>query len=394
LTDQPTPLAGASELMRSLDLLVDGPVRWGSPVSGRAPGVFVVELPGGLEKAPIDGHAVTRWLARLPDLRLDGEPTTAQSLGRRLAAFWLPREPILYVGRSAKTVGARVAAMYATPLGDLKPYAAGYWLKALSVLSSLRVWWAATDAYEEYEDALLSEVAARTSPEVKASLPDPDVVLPFANLTLPGGPAKRHGLENALRDSLPAVAPTQARAGPVRAARSRPITSTPRPRRTAVKTQSSRPVPEPTFVSQDGLERLAAELDELRINVRPHVIARVKAARELGDLRENGDYEYARKEQSFVEGRIQTLEALIKASVIIDASAPADAVRLGSTVDIEADNELMTYVLVGSSEASPGAGRLSYASPVGQALIGARAGDEVTAQLPGGTVRYRVIAIR
>lgn len=382
--------------MRALGLDVDGPVRWGSPVSSRRPGIFVVELPGGADRAPIDGHAVRRWLERVPDLRLDGEPTTQQELGRRLAEYWLPYEPILYVGRSAKQIGTRLAAMYATTLGDLKPYSGGYWLKALAELNSLRVWWANTEAFEEYEDALFSEVAGRVSDGTKANLPDSDLVLPYANVSLPGGAHKRHGLTNALREPETAaeLAATPASRRQAAAVASRRASTTPRKPRTPVAKGAGRPVPEPTFVSQDGLDRLAAELADLRTTVRPGVIARVKAARELGDLKENADYEYARKEQSFVEGRILSLEALIKASVVINETAAVDIVRLGSTVDVEVEGDKMTYVLVGSSEANPGAGRLSYTSPVGAALLGAKAGDEVTAQLPGGTIRYRIVAIR
>src|SRR3990172_5385148 len=112
---------GASELMRSLGLLVDGPVRWGAPIQSRAPGVFVVELPGGADAAPLDSAALRRWLERVPDLALDGHRPTVQQLSRRVAQDWLPDQPVLYVGRSTKSIGARLAGIYATPLGDLKP---------------------------------------------------------------------------------------------------------------------------------------------------------------------------------------------------------------------------------------------------------------------------------
>jgi transcription elongation factor GreA len=147
-------------------------------------------------------------------------------------------------------------------------------------------------------------------------------------------------------------------------------------------------------VSEQGREDLVAELEELRTNVRPAVIARVKAARELGDLKENADYEYARKEQSFMEGRIQTLEALIKMAVVVDPSAPTESIGLGSTVVVEVDGEEETYEVVGSLEADPAKGRISNVSPVGKALYGRRAGEEVTASSPGGSVIYRIKEIR
>jgi len=388
-------MAGASELMRSLGLLVDGPVRWGYPVPSRAPGVFVVDLPGGLERAPIEQAAVARWLTRVPELRLDGQPTTSQALGRRLAEFWLPWEPILYVGRSARAVGARVAAMYATPLGDAKPHPGGHWLKTLAVLPSLRIWWAETDAHEEYEDALLAEVRARATAPRATPATDADAVLPFANLSLSGGiSSKRHGLEASLRQPETTQPATQADIRRARAPTRERAARRPATRRAAAASADSRPAPDPTYVSQDGLDQLAAELEHLRTEVRPQVIARVKAARELGDLRENADYDYARKEQSFVEGRIQTLEALLKTSVVVDGGGSAGAVAVGSTVVVESDGEQQTYVVVGSSEADPSAGRISYGSPVGRALLGKRAGDGVTAQLPSRSVSLRILEVR
>ncbi|MDQ3938580.1 MAG: transcription elongation factor GreA, partial [Chloroflexota bacterium] len=156
---------------------------------------------------------------------------------------------------------------------------------------------------------------------------------------------------------------------------------------------AARPANQPTYLSGEGLASLARELEHLRTTVRPEVIARVKAARELGDLRENADYEYARKEQSFVEGRIQALEAMIRSSVLIDERPSVATAQLGSTVVIEVDGVRETYSIVGPAEADPAAGRISYVSPVGAALIGAHAGQEVTVQLPGRKVIYRVVEI-
>ncbi len=380
MTDQSTGTrAGASELLRSLDLLVDGPARWGSPVNSRRAGVFIVELPGGAPSAPIDGTAVRRWIERVPELLLDGERPSPQELGRWLANFWQPDEPILYVGRSAKGIGARVAAMQATSLGDSQPYSAGHWLKALSVASDLRVWWTETDAHEEYEDALLDAVASRSGG------------LPFANLARPGADPKTQGLAGSLRAADPNQKATVSKAA--RPTAGRPAAArTPRPK--TLKGAAARPAAEPTYVSADGLAKLNAELEELRVNVRPQVIARVKAARELGDLKENADYEYARKEQSFVEGRILSLEAMIKTSVIIDESGGGGSARLGSTVVVDIDGDKETYLLVGPAEADPVAGRISNLSPVGRALIGSRVGDEVTVQLPARSVTYRVLEVR
>ena len=387
--DQSRP--GAAELMRSLDLLVHGPRLWGARVPARGPGVFIAELPSAPNEAPLDHAALRRWLEHVPELTLDGQPPDARTLAGRLADFWLPEEPIVFIGRSSRSIGQRIAAMFVTPLGDAKPSSLGYWLKTLSSLPSVRIWWAETDAVEEYEDALFDEVAARNDGHV-----------PFANLSSASRGVRRHGLANALRERdastaktvLQAPATTRARRTPtpaVRAASGRPPASR-RPRTASAK--ATPPPAQPTYMSADGVAKLTAELQELQTTVRPEVIARVKAARELGDLRENGDYEAARKEQSFVEGRIQTLEALLRSSRVIDIAEPTDSVRMGSTVEVETDGERETYVLVGSSEANPAQGRLSYQSPVGQALLGARAGDEVTVELPRGSHHYRVLVVR
>ena len=127
---------------------------------------------------------------------------------------------------------------------------------------------------------------------------------------------------------------------------------------------------------------------------RPEVIARIKAAKELGDLKENADYTAAREEQSFLEGRIASIEATLRTAQVIEVRVDEDRATLGSTVAVEDSDGLpATYTIVGSTEADPATGRISNVSPVGKALMGARAGDEVTVAAPRGSVRYRVVAI-
>src|SRR4051794_19065300 len=188
---------GASDLLKDQGLLVDGPQLWGRQVSSRRPGVFVIELPGGLPDAPVDIIAVRHWVERVPNLMLDGEKPSAEEIAKRLHEFWLPNEPVLYVGRSAKAVGSRIAAMYATPLGDARPHSGGHWLRTLSVLSELRVWWADTDAHEEYEDALIGEGAKRNA--ALDGVAARGARRPFANLVTPDGITKAHGLAGSLR---------------------------------------------------------------------------------------------------------------------------------------------------------------------------------------------------
>jgi transcription elongation factor GreA len=383
-----SPVAG-SELMRSLGLEVDGPAVWGTPAPGRGPGLFIVELAAPLDEAPIDTEAVRRWLDRVPALRVDGERPTTHQLARRLAEFWLP-EQILYVGRSRKTVAARVAAMYATALGDDKPNPGGYWLKALYGMSKARIWWATTDAHEEYEDELLNQLAGLFA--IDDATRARTLGLPFGNLITSDGRAKVHGLENPLRDAATAAA---AASSSTSRARARTSTTRRAPvRRTEPVAKKEPPKAEPAMVSAAGADELRAELDHLRNVIRPAVIDRVKTARELGDLRENAEYQEARREQSFTEGRIQALEALLRTAVVVDGGASDGTVAVGSSVVVAMDDEQTTWQIVGANEADPGRGKISYASPVGQALMGRRAGDEVTAQLPRGELKVRLIDVR
>ena len=376
----------APDALRAVGLMVDGPVLWGTPVRSRQPGVVVVEVPAPTDAAPIDIVAVRGWLERVPSLLLDSERPEPNELASRLASFWHPGQGIVYVGRSAKSLGARVGAMYATPLGDRRPHPGGHWLKTLRGLDKLRVWWAETDAPEEYEDALMAAFADA----VEGDAPPP--VLPFANLESLTGERRAHGLVASLIEPAEGqtVTAQSASGRAATARRAAPRTTTPRTRKPADSTDLR---PEPARLSAEGLARLEAELADLRTVQRPQVIARVAAARQLGDLRENADYEAARNEQSFLEGRIRSLEALLATAELI-ATDHTGEVMLGSTVDIEHDGEHTTYRIVGSAEASPADGRISNVSPVGKALMGHRAGDDVTVPLPGRELRYRIVEVR
>lgn len=384
-----------SDSLRAVGLMVDGPVVWGSPVRSRHPGIFVVESPVPLATAPIDIVAVRGWVERVPTLLLDGERPQPTALADRLASFWMPMQAVLYVGHTTKSLGARVAALYATRLGDRRPHPGGHWLRTLRGLERLRIWWAETDAPEEYEDALLSAFAETVDPATLAE-PAAAPILPFGNLGASTGERRRHGMEGSLVDASPTTPP--AGAGP-----SSPKTrrKSPAPRATGVARKpraragegSSPPRSAPTRLSEEGLARLETELDDLRSVQRPQVITRVAAARQLGDLRENADYEAARNEQSFLEGRIRSLEALLATAEVIQADHSGE-VMLGSTVELDHDGGRITYRIVGSAEASPGDGRISNVSPVGKALVGHRAGEEVVVQMPGRELRYRIVDVR
>jgi hypothetical protein len=199
-------------LFRAVGLTPDGPARWGAPVRVAGAGVFVVEWPAPAERAPVDISAVGTWLARVETLRVDGDRPTGKGLAARLAAWWLPGETVVYVG-SAKALGRRVEALAATPLGDARPNPAGQWLKALRGFEGTRLWWAATDAAEEYEDALLEAFAAGVPATATATLPDASLVLPFANRRRPDGKLRADGVTGSTAEPAEPVAPVSSAAG-------------------------------------------------------------------------------------------------------------------------------------------------------------------------------------
>ena len=146
-------------------------------------------------------------------------------------------------------------------------------------------------------------------------------------------------------------------------------------------------------MTADGLAALEAELTLLVTQKRPEVIERVKLARELGDLRENADYEAARNEQAFLEGRIRELERRRRTALVISGGVEG-VIVVGSTVRYEVDGEADELRIVGSTEADPMTGRISQASPVGKALMGRRAGDQVVVRTPAAETRYHILEVR
>ena len=128
------------------------------------------------------------------------------------------------------------------------------------------------------------------------------------------------------------------------------------------------PVVAAEALTPDGEARLRAELAELTQVKRPQVIARIRTAKEHGDLKENSEYHAAREEQSFLEGRIQAIEARLRSAVIVEAPAAGSRVGLGSVVTVDDDGETVAYTIVGADESDPPRGRISSSSPVGRAL--------------------------
>ncbi|MCU0504282.1 MAG: transcription elongation factor GreA [Chloroflexi bacterium] len=149
----------------------------------------------------------------------------------------------------------------------------------------------------------------------------------------------------------------------------------------------------PTYVSREGLEKLRAELDEMIAIRRPEIATRISEAKEHGDLSENAEYEEAKNEQAFVEGRIAELEHKIKSAVIIDEERSNDHVSIGATVEVDSDGGPMTFHIVGSTEARPADGRISNESPVGRALLGRKVGEKVVVKVPAGDAVYTIRSI-
>lgn len=146
----------------------------------------------------------------------------------------------------------------------------------------------------------------------------------------------------------------------------------------------------------DGLKRLEEELEQLKTVKRREVAERIKQAIEFGDISENSEYEDAKNEQAFIEGRILTLEKMLRnARVIDDSDIPTDVVSVGSTVtlkDMEFGDEFK-YTIVGSAEADPTENKISNESPVGKAILGQACGSIVEVSVPAGRLKYQIMGI-
>jgi transcription elongation factor GreA len=149
-----------------------------------------------------------------------------------------------------------------------------------------------------------------------------------------------------------------------------------------------------TFLTQEGFQKLEQELEYLTTVRRVEVAQAIHDAKMDGDVSENAGYEEAKRQQGFLEGRIMTIEAMLKNAVIIESNGPSDTVVIGSKVTVVEDGwEPETYTIVGSAEADPGAGRISNESPMGKALMGHHQGDQVTFKTPGGSAAVEILEI-
>ncbi len=150
------------------------------------------------------------------------------------------------------------------------------------------------------------------------------------------------------------------------------------------------------ILTEEGLKQLQDEVSHLSTVKREEVAERIRAAREFGDISENSEYDDAKNEQALLEHRISLLqEKLRRARVIKDSEIDTDRVSIGSTVTLRDKDagQIRIYTLVGSAEADPTKARVSNESPVGQAIMGKRVGDEVTVPVPVGAIKYEILDI-
>jgi transcription elongation factor GreA len=149
------------------------------------------------------------------------------------------------------------------------------------------------------------------------------------------------------------------------------------------------------YVTQEGLKKLEEELEHLRTVKRQEVAQRLHEAMEDGELIENAEYEAAKNEQAFVEGRILELEHMLAQAQVIEPGKSTGVVGIGSTVVIQEDSKpAETYTIVGAAEANPREGLISNESPLGQALLDHKVGDDVQVRAPAGTLHFRVVKIK
>ncbi|WP_026487021.1 transcription elongation factor GreA [Caldanaerobius polysaccharolyticus] len=152
-----------------------------------------------------------------------------------------------------------------------------------------------------------------------------------------------------------------------------------------------------TILTYEGLKKLEEELEYLKTVKRQEVAERIKQARAFGDLSENSEYDEAKNEQAFVEGRIATLEAMLRNAKVIDEDdITLDKVSIGSTVKVYDEDlgEEVEYTIVGSAEADPSQMKISDESPVGKALLGHSVGEVVNVEVPDGIIKMKILEIR
>ena len=150
---------------------------------------------------------------------------------------------------------------------------------------------------------------------------------------------------------------------------------------------------EAVYLTSEGRRRLEEELHELTSVERAKIAARLHAAIKDGDLSENAAYTAAKEDQAHLEGRIAQIQTSLRRAVLIEAKSSNGEVTLGSTVTVEDEEGVFTFQVVGAVESAPAQGRISNESPVGRALLGHAAGDDVQIETPDGPSRMRILTV-
>ncbi len=143
------------------------------------------------------------------------------------------------------------------------------------------------------------------------------------------------------------------------------------------------------YLTKEGIEELQTELKDLKGNKRKEVATALKEAKEFGDLSENTDWDDAKARQVFIEGRIAEVENILKHAKVIEKGS-GDIVMVGSTVEVQVENDQHVYQIVGSTEANPEQGKISDESPIGKALLGKKVGEHAEVDIPAGTITYKI----
>lgn len=150
------------------------------------------------------------------------------------------------------------------------------------------------------------------------------------------------------------------------------------------------------YLTKEGLAELKHEYDDLASKKRPEVLARVAQSRNMGDLSENAEYVAAREELTFIDGRIDELEVILKQAVIIREGTKTTnhAIKLGSTVTLHVNGKKEVFTVVGEWEADPTNKKISHESPLGKVLLGKKVGDKVQVEAPVGKITYAIISVK
>ena len=150
---------------------------------------------------------------------------------------------------------------------------------------------------------------------------------------------------------------------------------------------------EKKYLTKEGLEKLKKELDYLKNVRRKEVIRKIEKAVEMGDLSENAEYQEAKEEQAFIEGKILELENILKNATLIEDKQGNNIVKIGHKIVVQRGKTLKTFQIVGSNEADPLEGKISNESPLGKAFLGRKKGEEIEVETPQGKIKYKILEI-